>query len=427
MEQWQILTITILFLYIIFNKKIWGLLDPLFLFLSIRIATAIVVAVQYTIAPSLSGSGTLHLILCLLVFLTTLWIASPKSDLQVLSEIPVSKKQISNLLNVGLLLLLCKIAIMAIVYNELPIFSGEKGSDSYISFDSGNKLISSFLLGLGSSDIIILACVVPLLDIKKEKYIGKFALFMSILISIAALKKSALIGVIFSAAFGEYLRHHFFGSKRNVFIKPQIVLSGGLIAVAWAYYVYSSTSVKDFVSINDLLNFAPYQFMNVYYIYVSGVIYEFATTYLFNPFLYFFHSVLSPLGFPAFSASIGPSLHEYLTGDLSGNGVNPTFIVEGYIVFGWFLALYYSAFIGWLLGFTRRILLKRSSTIANNIAVSALLLPPLYTVAIDSLLAIKQLIVCVVLIVTYQSIIKFKRMLSVISKSEANCKRLELS
>ena len=428
MEQWQILVVTIAVIYSIFKNKIWGWLDPLFLFLSMRIATAIVVAIQFTFDPSLSGRGTLHLILCLVVFITSLWISSPKTNAQILLKSEIPENQVTKLLNMGLLLLICKIAIMATVYNELPIFSGEKGSDSYISFDVNNKLISSLLLGLGSSDIIILACIVPLLKIKKEKYIGRLAFFMSVLIAIAALKKSALIGVIFSVAFGEYLRHHFFRSAKSIYIKPRIIFSAALLAVAWAYYVYiSTTTISNIISINDILNFAPFQFMYVYTLYASGIIYDFSATYLFNPFLYFFHSVLSPLGYPAFSASIGPALHEYLTGDLSGNGVNPTYIVEGYIVFGWYLTLYYAAFLGWFLGFTRRILLKRLSISANKIALCALLLPLLYTVTIDALLAIKQFIVCLFVIIIYLFIIQSKRCLTIISKSGNKPSRVETS
>lgn len=427
MEQWQILIITIVIIYFIFRNKIWGWLDPLFLFLAIRIATAIVVAIQFTFDSNLIGRGTLHLILCLVVFITSLWIYSPKTNTQIKVKTEIPEKQVSKLLNIGLLLLICKIAIMSTVYNELPIFSGEKGSDSYISFDVNNKLISSLILGLGSSDIIILACVVPLLEIKKEKYIGRVAFFISVLIAVAALKKSALIGVIFSVAFGEYLRHHFFKASKNIYIKPHIIFSAALLAVAWAYYVYISTSkINSILSINDILNFAPFQFMHVYTLYASGIIYDFSATYLFNPFLYFFHSILSPLGFPAFSASIGPALHEYLTGDLSGNGVNPTYIVEGYIVFGWYLALYYAAFLGWFLGFARRILLRRLSYVsANKIALCALLLPLLYTVTIDALLAIKQFIVCLFVILMYLFIIQSKRCLTIISKSGNKSSRVE--
>ncbi|PKN17327.1 MAG: hypothetical protein CVU71_16220 [Deltaproteobacteria bacterium HGW-Deltaproteobacteria-6] len=401
MEDWQIVSIAVLLLYLFFRKRVWGWLDPLFLFLAIRIATAITVSGQYLFRPDLTAPGVLHMTLCLFVFTISLWVCSPKIKPQKISESDGSA-QAHYLLGIGLAVLACKLLIMLSVFNQLPLIIGETGSDSYIEFDLNNKVASSLLLGIGSFDIVLLACCTPLLKSNKEKNWGWVALIISIVLSIAAPKKGTLLIVIFSIALGEYLRIYFFNTKTRVFTRPALMSIGILIGLGWAYFIYVSTlGAVDFESMNSALNFVWYQFMHPYSMYASGEIYDFAVNYQFNPFLYFFHTLSSVIGYPAFSASIGPSLHEDYTGMLSGHGVNPTFIIEGYIVFGKIMSVFYALFLGTLLGLVRRRLLKPSKAVGKNIALTALLLPPLYIIPIDSLLAIKIMIVCFLLIACY--------------------------
>jgi hypothetical protein len=104
---------------------------------------------------------------------------------------------------------------------------------------------------------------------------------------------------------------------------------------------------------------------------------------------------LSPLGYPAFSMSIGSSIEEFLTGVASGGGINPTFLIEGYVLFGIFVPVY-SFVVGYLLGMIRKKILQIKS-LEYRLIVSAFLLPILYTLAIDALLFFKILFIFIFL------------------------------
>jgi oligosaccharide repeat unit polymerase len=406
-EDWQIVIIVVLLLYVFFKRRIWGWLDPLFLFLAIRIATAITVSGQYLFSSTLEAPGILHMTLCLFIFTVSLWVFSPKIEHQKTLGVD-SPLQTRHLFRISLGVLIFKALILMLVYDQLPIIASEMGSDSYIAFDMSNKVSSSFLLGIGSFDTVLLACVVPLLTSRKEKIAGWFALIVSVSLSILTLKKGGILNVMFAVALGEYLRLYYFSKKTRVFIKPGILGTGLVVAVIWAYFVYSATAGNvEFENINDILNFVSSQFMYPYSLYASGDIYNFAQYYQFNHLFYFFHSLLSPLGYPAFHASIGPALHEYQTGVLTGNGINPTFVIEGYIVFGKVLSVMYSLSLGMMLGFVRRALLSYSLTFNRKVALTALFLPPLYVFPIDALLSIKEMLVCFLMIVCYLFIVGF--------------------
>jgi oligosaccharide repeat unit polymerase len=407
MEDWQIVITIVLLLYLFFRGRIWGGFDPLFLFLAIRIATAFTVSGQYLLGATLETPGLLHMILCLSVFVVSLWIFSPKIERQKILGVD-SPPQTRHLFKISLGVLVCKVLILTLVFDQLPIIAGEMGSDSYIEFDMSNKVSSSFLLGIGSFDTVLLACVVPLLASRKEKLAGWSALIISISLSILTLKKGGILNVMFAVALGEYLRIYYFGRKTRIFIKPGILGTGFVVAAIWAYFVYTATvGNTDFGSINDILNFVSSQFMYPYALYASGDIYNFAEYYQFSHLFYFLHSLLSPLGYPAFHASIGPALHEFQTGVLSGNGINPTFVIEGYIVFGKVLSVIYALSLGMILGFVRRALLSPSLTLNRKVALTALFLPPLYVFPIDSLLSIKEMLVCFFMIVCYVFIVGF--------------------
>jgi len=422
-ESWEISVIIALLLYLWFRRRLWGWLDPLFLFLSLRIATAITVVAQYLFNPDLAGPGLLHMTLCLAIFTTSLWLYSPKTRP---APPPLGKKtlQARHLLGIGLVVLVCKLFILLSVYNELPIIMGETGSDSYIEFDMSNKVASSLLLGFGSFDTVLLACCTPLLTSKKEKYLGWFGLLVSIAVTIATPKKATILNVVFAIALGEYLRLYFFDRKARMFIKPVFMGIGGSMGLLWAYFVYSTTVANvDFDSVNDALNFVCSQFMYPYSLYASGDIYDFASFYNLNPLLYFFHSVSSLIDYPAFTASIGPSLHEYYGGSLSGHGINETFIIEGYIVFGRAMSLLYALFLGVLLGWARRIFLLPPHNV-GKVALTALLLPPMYVLPVSSLLAIKMLIVCSLLIAGYVIVIgPLRSFMTVLGRSREDCLR----
>jgi hypothetical protein len=72
---------------------------------------------------------------------------------------------------------------------------------------------------------------------------------------------------------------------------------------------------------------------------------------------------------------------------MTGNGINPSFLLEGYVLLGVLLPLYSigaAFFIGSLRGYINSVRNQR-----NKVLLYALLLPALYVIPIDALLFMK--------------------------------------
>jgi len=173
------------------------------------------------------------------------------------------------------------------------------------------------------------------------------------------------------------------------------MVTGICLSIFWAAFIYTNTAVTDieildfdFGNVISALDFAMIQFAYPYFIFSSGELSGFFETYKFNQFTYIFHSILSPLGYPAFSSSIGPAITEFQTGNFSENGITPTFIIEGYVLFGNLLPFY--AFLLALALVKGRIVLMRVRSLKYKIILCSLFFPVLYTVTIDALLFVKM-------------------------------------
>jgi hypothetical protein len=122
-------------------------------------------------------------------------------------------------------------------------------------------------------------------------------------------------------------------------------------------------------------------------LFASGDLINFFDKYEVNKFTYFFHTILSPLGFPAFRSSIGPAINEYQTGQLTGNGINPSFLLEGYVLFGVVLPIY-SIITALTIG-RLRWYIKSLQNQRNKVLLYAILLPTIYIFPVDALLFMK--------------------------------------
>ncbi|MDA8807307.1 hypothetical protein N9N55_08785, partial [Opitutales bacterium] len=183
------------------------------------------------------------------------------------------------------------------------------------------------------------------------------------------------------------------------FIRPVMLLMFGLAAVGWAAWVYSRgpSSYEDIgqISIVFLLDLVFLQWAYPFFLFASGELSSFFDVYQVHRPLYFFHSISSPLGFPAFHASIGPALHEFKTGNLSGNGTNPTFVLEGYVLFGILMPLY-ACVLGLFIGLVRTQILSIKS-LRRKVLYSSIFLSSLFVIPVSSLLFMKMLWVIILL------------------------------
>ncbi len=371
-----------------FRRKVLGFFDPLNMFLLMRMTPMLASIILFSVSLPL----TLNLVLFIgsaSLFIVTLYLTSPKIKI---TRVVFDERTINFFLRMAVLILFIKTAILISATGSLPIFS-DGGSDAYIGFDTDNKLGSSFLLGLGGADVVLFSFSIPLINKFRKRILFVFLLFIAIIIGMSAGKKSSMFGLFSSVAFGEYLRVYLLTNQNKFFLKPANIYLGLTLAVFFAAWTYTKT-VGTYFELPDAnmaflaIDFAMYQWAYPFMLFVSGELNTFFQGYQVNQFAYFFHSILSPLGFPVFTSSIGPSINEYLTGGMTGNGINPTFIIEGYVLSGVFVPIY-AILAGYFVGKGRAYLMKIKS-IEYKVALSALFLPALYAFAIDGLLFAKM-------------------------------------
>jgi hypothetical protein len=380
-------------LFFVFRRKVFGVLDPLAWFLLCRIVPLLTCVIVLLRSGNLNIYGTL-LLLSAAMFVLSLLHSTPAA---IAVKLVVTEASCRKLGFLAAFIFILKFALLSSVYGELPIFS-EGGSDAYINFDLDNKLSSSILLGIGSSDLVILSFLFPLEKRGLNKFIIFFAVILSIVVTAASGKKSSILSALLAVALGEYLRLYLVEHQRRFFLTAGKITFALSASIFWAVWIYTNTvSGRVDLNVGAALNFAVFQWAYPFLIFTSGDLTSFFQGYEVNRITYLFHSLLSPLGFPAFSASIGPSLHEYQTGQLSGNGINPTFVIEGYVLAGSMMPLY-AALVAYVIGRGRALFLQ-SGSLFRRVALSAVLLSPLYNMAIDMLLFMKVLFVVVGLLI----------------------------
>jgi hypothetical protein len=387
------LIISIILIYC-FRLKLLGILDPLAIYLVTRASTMLsgVIYIVFIIPLNLN---IFILILSSSIFILILY----KSCYNINIKKEICNKYITNnILIISNIIFYIKLFILMSIYNELPLWS-YGGSDSYINFDFDNKLASSIILGIGNMDLILLCFIAPIVNKKIKIYIF-LLMAVSVFFALVLGKKSSMLGVLTAIGIGEYLRIFFVCNQKKYFTRWPFIVSGISLSVIWATWTFMKTS--DYIidyniikSLDDVIDSISFNWVYPYYIFANGELTNFFLSYRVHEVIYFMHSILSPLGFPAFVASPGPAIHEYLYGNLTGNGINPTFIIEGYILFGVFLP-FYSLLIGYIIAKTRNMIFKINS-LQTKVILSAFLIPVIPIIAIDSLLFFKIIYIGIIL------------------------------
>jgi hypothetical protein len=381
--------------YLLFRNRIFGIADPLFLFLVIRVAAGLAF-LPYTSEFYEDAYYSALAVVSTAVLVLIVWLeGSGKPE----SSLAVSHETNRHLLNSGAKLLFLKLILVLAVFQQLPIFM-DKGSDSYIDFDVENKLVSSFLLGINYVDVFLLSFVLPLLVEKKEKYSCWILLLLSICVSIVNFKKSTILMILLTVLFADNVRRHYYGDKVGRLLSGRVLAVGGLLGFGWMAAVFQYTiSEYEVVGVNEILNFVVSIFSQPYTVLLSHDFHAFAESYEVNRVLYFFHTFTSSVfNLPAFSASIGPAFNEYQTGFMTGHGINPTYLLEGFVLLGPMLLPVYAAAVGFVLCLVRFYLVNSGMRMESRIVLIGLLFPALYTLPVDALLAAKMVMVIVLIL-----------------------------
>ncbi|CAM8365675.1 hypothetical protein MCEWOLH11_00864 [Candidatus Methylopumilus universalis] len=389
---------SLLFIWL-FKRRSFGLLEPLSVFLILRVAPMLSALLVLLANETL----TLYLLLffmAAILFIFTIYARTPKL---ILEKTDCSGKSVAFFFLIGFILLAIKIIIIVSSTGILPVFSN-MGSNAYIDFNNENKLGSTFLLGIGNSNLVLFAFILPFLKKMKWRICVYLLFFISVVFGLFAGKKASLLSIFLAVALGDYLRVIFISNQKTYFLSLKSISIGIIISIFWAAMIYIRTLGADIASVafdfnlvSQTLDFLMVQFSYPFFIFSSGELSGFFEGYEFNHFRYIFHSLLSPLGFPAFLSSIGPAITEYQTGNFSENGITPTFIIEGYVLFGNLMPLY--AFFLAIAITKGRTFLIRTQSLDYKIIMFAFFYPILYTPFSDALLFLKMLYVLIFLFI----------------------------
>lgn len=373
-----------------FRKKIINIFDPLAIFLVMRMSTLLTATLIILLTYKLDARAAIYF---LSVFLFVLIIYFFSKNIKIEKDI-LSNKQIKFLTTIAFAFLLLKIGLVVTSTGSLPIFS-TGGSDASIEFNESNKVSTSLLSGLGSGELFILAFILPFIKKIKLRILIYCALGLSILLLIFGGKKSSMFAAGATVFFADGIRSLITDKKKLIFFNRKNILLLLVTSGAWAVWVFLNTSSMTENNIIDInifiiiIDFIFSQWTTPYFLFNSPEFYDFLSIYKVNEFTYFLHSFLKPLGFPAFDASIGPALHEYQTGDLSGNGINPSFILEGYVLFGVGIPIY-AMIVALIIAKTRNKILSIIK-IEYKIIFIAIYMNSIYTLASDGLSFAKAL------------------------------------
>ena len=140
---------SLLFIWL-FKRRSFGLLEPLSVFLILRVApmlsALLVLLANETLTPYL-----LLFFMAAILFIFTIYARTPKL---ILEKTDCSGKSVAFFFLIGFILLAIKIIIIVSSTGILPVFSN-MGSNAYIDFNNKNKLGSTFLLGIGNSNLVL--------------------------------------------------------------------------------------------------------------------------------------------------------------------------------------------------------------------------------------------------------------------------------
>ena len=398
---WVILSYLILYGSLKKIGSVISIADPISIYLFFRLSPAIVVLCFsiFYIWDTHSDAILIYAANILLSAIPLLLIRYRKLEVHI--------NEAYDIFYFTLFLCLIKILIIMPAFTEMPIFTGG-GSDGIIKYYESNKIAGVFILGIGNIDLILLS----FLRRCQFRGIVRMTIYISIVILlifiISSLKKGAILNAVFAIIFGEALAYRYIRHPKPVIFTVNKIILALVISVTWAFYIALESNVRlENMNILHLFDVAIYQFMVPYFTYFKSDFWSFASSYEFDKILFYFHTITSPLGAPAFDASIGPSYHGYLTGRITGNGINPTFILEGLIFWGTFGALTTLLYIFVSVCFLSIVRLRiRPSQVLVFTVIIVVLFPVLW---IDSLLFMKRVIAITIVLLSYLSLKLFLR------------------
>jgi len=370
-----------------------GLMDMSSIYIVLRLVPLTSTAIWISSSVDFGDTPTLMAFSSLAFYILILTLLFPRSSSKVRYRNTVSDETVKVALNCIIAVIVVKIFIVIATLDSVPLFSHiSLGSDAYIFFDKQNKWISTLKIALDNIELFLLVFYWSSIHKKKTKLV---LIFISLVFTLIWLKKGALLSWAATLVIAEYLSIRLIKGRVRVFTTRRNLLFLLLIAVIWSMWVFGRShefiigNVLDaFILLQSKLTFIFSQPLTLM---TGGNFDAFIDSYHVDKSIYFIHSITTVFGYPAFDLGPGVAIANWLTGNDQGNGINPTFLIEGYIVFSEF-AFVYAIIVALIqIAIFRFVIYNKNPSVSTMIMV-AILYPLSFSIALDSSLALKRLI-----------------------------------
>jgi oligosaccharide repeat unit polymerase len=259
-------------------------------------------------------------------------------------------------LSIALLIIIT--LLLAFVSNALAIFSDSPVFDR-VAMSAANRWFTVVFfaynpMGMALSTIIFInAKKIP------EKILYLFIIII-FLVSLASggSKAAVLPAVIALGCIVSYLKQ--VRCKIPALVN-RMLLSFLLLSIIYFVYITSLPGTGESDSFSKLITRIAGSGDNYIYFFVEDQYKNLVFTY--NIISYIGHTFTAPFGIKLIPHNIGTALYGASTGDYSGFGPNPGYVIEGIIFFGIYLAPLYALSIGYLTNYTRNIFANKKGNL----------------------------------------------------------------
>ncbi|HEY3284271.1 MAG TPA: hypothetical protein VGN26_18530 [Armatimonadota bacterium] len=257
-----------------------------------------------------------------------------------------------------LVLALLVIGAVSLAYaasrGSIALFTDNPANDR-VAVNAANRWLIVLWSGLSTPGLIVPCLVALHTRSQYRRWVSVLGALCWVLVFAASGSKSGVLILVFTfGLLAVYLR--VIGSNKSRLV-GRYILVFFLVGLAYAAYVTSGLGFENrsWVSLLGMRLFLSGE--SYLYFFVANQ-YE-VLKFTYEPVTYILHTLTAGLGLKLIPFNIGTALYGGYSGDYSGIGPNPQYVVEGMIFFGLYFAPLYSVVIGYLTGLSRRFMLDK--------------------------------------------------------------------
>jgi hypothetical protein len=356
-----------------FRKDIGNPIDPIvFCFISFSFITSLVIWLFFN--GHIQIDYIIEYLICSAMFITGFRLyGKPAKDKENrpsykrTADDAINYNSVSDIIDLKQLKIICILTVvvmtitltLAFFSNALAIFSDSPVLDR-VAISTANRWFTVAFFGYNNVGITLSIMIFAL----SKKIPGKVFYLCAILVFLISLasggSKSAILPAVVSlGCIKTYFSH--LKCQTPKIINRLIVVFGLMTAIYFVYITSLPGTGDEKNAFTKLLTRIASSGDNYIYFFVEDQYKRLEFTY--DMFSYVAHTFTAPFGIKLIPYNIGTALYGSSTGDYSGFGPNPGYVIEGMIFFGLYAAPIYALAIGYLTNYTRNMFTKKKGNL----------------------------------------------------------------